>query len=88
LVDRFTAFQKVDKTLNRHTRPAKARRTAHALRADPHCLIEPVLLVGGHNPKLSHIWGCVKASAAIGEKGMATVTGISAVVQGANGEGY
>jgi hypothetical protein len=65
LVDRFSPFQEVDQALHWHTRIPKAGGATHALRANPNRLVEPGLLIGSHNFRISGVsivpWICPKA---------------------------
>lgn len=53
LINRLPALQKINQTLHRHPRPAKARSPAHPLRTHPHRLIQPCLLLRRHHSSLS-----------------------------------
>lgn len=53
LINRLPALQKINQTLHRHPRPAKARSPTHPLRTHPHRLIQPRLLLRRHRSSLS-----------------------------------
>jgi len=65
LVERFPTLQEVDQTLHRHASTAEAGRTAHALRVDPHCFVEPGFLISSHNLRISGLHCDVMRSAAL-----------------------
>lgn len=55
IVDHLAAFEKVDETLNRHTRAYETGSPAHALRSHPDGFGRTALLFLSHNLSLSHV---------------------------------
>ena len=53
LINRLPALQKVDQTLHRDTGTSEARGSTQALRTHPHRFVEPGLLIGSHNLRIS-----------------------------------
>ena len=47
-INRFAAFEKLDKTLDGDPGTAEARGAAHALRIHPDCFVQSTFLIGGH----------------------------------------